>query len=47
MPADEQNFVMKRLAETEAAGKNGFLIEYGVNACFHVFTYGVGQPPKT
>lgn len=46
MPADEQNFVMKKLAEMEAAGKIDALIEYGVNACFHIFIYEDGQPPK-
>ncbi|MEP7213738.1 MAG: FHA domain-containing protein [Acidobacteriota bacterium] len=46
MPADEQNFVMKKLAELEAAGKLDALIEYGVNACFHVFIYDDGKPPK-
>jgi hypothetical protein len=47
MPADEQNFVMKKLAELEDAGKLDALIEYGVNACFHVFVYDDGKPPKT
>lgn len=46
MPADEQNFVMKKLAEMEAAGKLDALIEYGVNACFHVFIYDDGKPPN-
>lgn len=46
MPADEQNFVMKKLAEMESAGKLDALIEYGVNACFHVFIYDDGNPPK-
>jgi hypothetical protein len=46
MPAEEQNFVMKKLAELEAAGKLDALIEYGVNACFHVFIYDDGKPPK-
>jgi len=44
MPADEQNFVMQKLAEMERAGKLDALIEYGVNACFHVFIYKDGPP---
>ncbi len=47
MPADEQNFVMKKLAELEDTGKLDALIEYGVNACFHVFVYDDGRPPKS
>ena len=46
MRADEQNFVMKKLAEMETAGKLDALIEYGANACFHVFIYDDGNPPK-
>lgn len=46
MPADEQNFVMKKLAEMENAGKLDALIEYGANACFHVFIYDDGNAPK-
>ncbi|MBE7517557.1 MAG: FHA domain-containing protein [Chloracidobacterium sp.] len=46
MTADEQNFVMKRLAEMEDANKLDALIEYGANACFHVFIYSDGVPPK-
>ena len=46
MPADEQNFVMKKLAEMESSGKLDALIEYGVNACFHVFIYDDGNPPR-
>jgi hypothetical protein len=46
MPADEQNFVMIKLAEMERAGKLDALIEYGANACFHVFIYDDGIPPK-
>jgi len=46
MPADEQNFVMAKLAEMERAGKLDALIEYGVNACFHVFIYWDGKPPN-
>lgn len=46
MTADEQNFVMAKLAEMERAGKLDALIEYGVNACFHVFIYSDGNPPR-
>lgn len=45
MPADEQNFVMQKLAEMENAGRLDALIEYGANACFHVFIYD-GPPPR-
>jgi hypothetical protein len=45
MTADEQNFVMQKLAEMERANKLDALIEYGVNACFHVFIYDDGSPP--
>lgn len=46
MPVDEQNFVMQKLAEMERAGKLDALIEYGANACFHVFIYDDGSPPR-
>ncbi|HMQ03096.1 MAG TPA: DUF5715 family protein [Pyrinomonadaceae bacterium] len=46
MPVDEQNFVMAKLAEMERDGKLDALIEYGANACFHVFIYDDGVPPK-
>ncbi len=46
MPAEEQNFVMKELAKMERAGELDALIEYGVNACFHVFIYDDGVAPK-
>ncbi|HMT06578.1 MAG TPA: FHA domain-containing protein [Pyrinomonadaceae bacterium] len=46
MTAEEQNFVMNKLAEMENAGKLDALIEYGANACFHVFIYSDGRPPK-
>lgn len=46
MTAEEQNFVMQKLAEMERAGKLDALIEYGANACFHVFIYHDGIPPK-
>jgi pSer/pThr/pTyr-binding forkhead associated (FHA) protein len=46
MPAEEQNFVMQKLAEMEREGKLDALIEYGTNACFHVFIYDDGVPPR-
>ncbi len=46
MPAEEQNFVMAKLAQMERDGKLDALIEYGVNACFHVFIYNDGKAPK-
>ena len=46
MTADEQNFVMAKLAEMERGGRLDALIEYGVNACFHVFIYSDGNPPR-
>ena len=46
MNAEEQNFVMAKLAEMERDGKLDALIEYGVNACFHVFIYHDGNPPR-
>lgn len=45
MSADEQNFVMNKLAELEKAQKLDALIEYGANACFHVFIYDDGRIP--
>lgn len=46
MPAEEQNFVMQTLAAMEREGKLDALIEYGVNACFHIFIYYDGAPPR-
>jgi hypothetical protein len=46
MTAEEQNFVMQKLAEMEKANKLDALIEYGVNACFHIFIWSDGIPPK-
>jgi pSer/pThr/pTyr-binding forkhead associated (FHA) protein len=46
MPVDEQNFVMQTLAEMERAGELDALIEYGVNACFHIFIYDDGIAPR-
>lgn len=46
MTAEEQNFLMAKLAEMERAGKLDALIEYGANACFHIFIYFDGIPPR-
>ena len=46
MPAEEQNFVMQKLADMEHQGRLDALIEYGANACFHVFIYDDKAPPK-
>ena len=46
MTADEQNFVMAKLAEMERANKLDALIEYGTNACWHIFIYFDGVPPR-
>lgn len=46
MTAEEQNFVMAKLAEMENRGVLDALIEYGTNACFHVFIYADGAPPR-
>jgi hypothetical protein len=46
MTVAEQNFVMKKLAEMENRGVLDALIEYNLNACWHVFIYPDGKPPK-
>jgi hypothetical protein len=46
MDVDEQNFVMNKLAEMERDRKLDALIEYGVNACFHIFIYFDGIAPN-
>lgn len=46
MTAEEQNFVQEKLAEMENRGIIDALREGGVNACFHVFIYPDGRPPK-
>ncbi len=46
LTAEEQNFIMQKLVEMETNGKIDALIEYGVNAVFHVFAYQDGKPPK-
>lgn len=46
MPVEEQNFFMVELAKMERAGKLDALIEYGANACFHIFIYHDGNQPR-
>lgn len=46
MTADEQNFMMAQLAQMEREGILDALREGNVNACFHVFIYDDGTPPK-
>lgn len=46
MTADEQNFVMAKLAEMERRGILDALREGNLNACFHVFIYDDGVQPK-
>ncbi|MEO6590105.1 MAG: FHA domain-containing protein [Pyrinomonadaceae bacterium] len=46
MTADEQNFMMAQLAQMEREGILDALREGNLNACFHVFIYDDGQPPK-
>ena len=46
MEAEEQNYVMAKLEEMEKRGTLDALIEGNVNACFHVFVYEDGVPPK-
>ena len=46
MTADEQNFMMNQLAQMEREGILDALREGNVNACFHVFIYDDGTPPK-
>lgn len=46
MTADEQNFMMEQLAKMEREGILDALREGNVNACFHVFIYDDGIPPK-
>jgi pSer/pThr/pTyr-binding forkhead associated (FHA) protein len=46
MTADEQNFLMAKIAEFERAGKIDALREVGVAPCFHIFVYPDNRPPK-
>lgn len=46
MGVDEQNFLMEKLAQMERDRKLDALIEYGANACFHIFIYHDGIAPN-
>ena len=46
MTAEEQNFVMNKLAEFESRGSSDSLREVGVAPCIHTFVYPDGKPPK-
>ncbi len=46
MTAVEQNFMMEELARMEREGILDALREGNLNACFHVFIYDDGVPPK-
>lgn len=46
LTAREQNFLMQQLAKMESEGIIDALIEGSANACFHVFIYDDGKPPK-
>jgi hypothetical protein len=46
MTAEEQNFMMAQLAQMEREGILDALREGNLNACFHVFIYDDGMPPK-
>ena len=46
MTAEEQNFMMNMLANMERQGILDALREGNLNACFHVFIYDDGVPPK-
>ena len=45
MTIEEQNYLMEKMAQMERDNKLDALIEYGVNACFHIFIYRDGIPP--
>lgn len=47
MTVEEQNFMIETLAEMENRGVLDALIEYNANACFHIFIYDDGTPPRT
>ena len=46
MTTEEQNFMIEELAKLENRGVLDALIEFNVNACFHIFIYDDGTPPK-
>jgi Caspase domain/Family of unknown function (DUF5715) len=45
MTAEEQNFVMAKIAEMEKRGLLEALLETGTSACYHIFIYPDGKPP--
>ena len=47
MTAEEQNFVMAKLAEFESRGSSDSLREVGAAPCIHTFVYPDGKPPKS
>lgn len=46
MTAEEQNFVMAKIADLESRGILDALREVGSTPCFHVFVYPDGKPPR-
>ncbi|MEK7725382.1 MAG: DUF5715 family protein [Acidobacteriota bacterium] len=46
MTTEEQNFLIQEFARLEKEGVLDALIEYNVNACFHIFIYPDGKKPK-
>lgn len=46
MDVDEQNFMIRELERMELGGELNAIIEFNVNACFHVFIFFDGKPPK-
>jgi len=47
MSAEEQNFVMAKIAELERQGKLDALREVGQTPCYHIVVYPDGKPPKS
>ena len=47
MTAEEQNFVMAKLAEFESRGSSDSLREVGAAPCIHTCVYPDGKPPKS
>ena len=46
MTAEEQNFVMAKIADLESRGIVDALREVGSTPCFHIFVYPDGKPPR-
>ncbi|MDQ6788409.1 MAG: DUF5715 family protein [Acidobacteriota bacterium] len=46
MTAEEQNFVMAKIASLESGGKVDALREEGATPCYHIFVYPDGKAPK-